>query len=112
MECLHPRITIKWEAVRTFQGGQQTGWNYAWVNSPEEGGFASLQDALYAWRYSSNLHKNGDVEIDCFYGEKWGDDPQLYDVLAPFVKDGGVVFCRGEDGQHIFKNGHCEEAYL
>ena len=99
----------------SFQGGKQTGWHYSWVNAPGEGGFATLKDALEEWRYSATVHENGDVEIDYFNGEKWGDDPQLYDVLAPFVVENDpnpVIFCRGEDGhhwKHVFKNGICEE---
>lgn len=93
-------------------GMGQTEWNYDWVNPPPEGGFTSLVAALEEWRYSATTHDNGDVEIEYFTGEKWGDDPRLFDVIAPFVSENAVIFCRGEDGshwKHVFKDGKCEE---
>lgn len=91
-------------------GGSSTGerW-YSWVRNPPKGGFKSLVDAFVAWRYSAYVDEDtGDVVVEYFNGEKWGDDEQLYSVIAPFVKTCGEIRCRGEDGAHwrfVFDNG-------
>ena len=72
---------------------------YAWVSNPPEGkGFKDLKTALGEWRYDVHVDPKGDIHVDYFNGEKWGDDEVLYDAIAPFVTKDGSIECRGEDG--------------
>jgi hypothetical protein len=84
-------------------------FNYSWVNNPGDDGFRTLQDAINAWRYSSCSSDDGDgIQIDYFNGDKWGDDEQFFDVIAPFVESGATIECIGEDDDHwryVFENG-------
>jgi len=80
----------------TYSGGAKTSTSYSWVNSPD-GGFKDLGSALNEWRYDSEI-VDGDCRLSYFHGEKLGDDGLLMDAIAPFVKSGGTIDCRGEDG--------------
>jgi hypothetical protein len=80
----------------SFQGGQQTAWHYSWVSHPPEGGFPNLVAAFDEWRYSAAETDLGDVEIQYFQGEKWGNDEVLFNAIAPFVNEGRIEVT-GED---------------
>lgn len=90
-------------------------WNskYSWVTDPSGNGFKSLKAAFEAWRYDAFVdEEDGSVTIDCFEGEKWGDDEQLFQTIAPFVEDEGLIECRGEDGaqwRYAFNDGSLDE---
>ena len=95
----------------SYSGGKQTDWNYSWVDKPADGGFKNLEEAFDAWRYSAS-NQDGSCEIECFTGEKLGDDPILWAAVAPFVNPKAVITCRGEDGAQwrwIFKGGKFKE---
>ena len=95
INAMHEAKTLKMNAG----GGSSTGdsW-YSWVDNPPEGGFKTLVEAFGAWRYEARIdEKCGCVIVQDFTGSKWGDDEQLYAVIAPFVKE-GLIECRGEDG--------------
>jgi len=93
---------------------------YSWVNTPENGKFDTLKEALDEWRYACEVYEDGSVQITYFHGEKLGDDFQLMEVIAPFVQ-GEVktqscaeIDCRGEDGclwQWKFENGSVKERH-
>jgi hypothetical protein len=85
---------------------------YAWVRNPGENGFNSLTEAFLAWRYHACTDDNGDVVVEFFEGSKWGDDEQLYTTIAPYVNNGGMITCHGEDGsnwRYIFENNQVRE---
>jgi len=69
---------------------------YSWVD--HTGDFESLEDALSEWRYGAVEEDNGNVTIECFNGEKSGDDEKIWQALAPFMKAGAEVEYHGEDG--------------
>ena len=93
-------------------GGSSTGerW-YSWVRNPSDEGFKSLVDAMKAWRYDAGMDLEGEtpvVTIECFDGEKWGDDEFMYEAIAPFVSEGCKIACLGEDGdqwRYTFNDG-------
>lgn len=74
--------------------------NYSWVDAPPAGGFADLVEALKAWRYATRLEPNGDVVIEYFSGQKWGDDEMLYLALAPHLAPGSTIHVRSRNGGH------------
>jgi hypothetical protein len=99
-----------------FKGGQTVSRNYSWVGTEQVVAALTTLDlvkALEEWRYdasaeeSSDLEKLatpdrppfGDVRVEWFSGEKWGDDEKLWTVLAPFVQKGGSIEWRGEDDE-------------
>ena len=66
-----------------------------------------VMNGLDAWDHGSFITPQG-VEMEYFNSEKWHDQEELYYCIAPFVKDGGVITCRGEDGEkwrYVFKEG-------
>lgn len=94
-----------------FQDGLPQFWG---VDNPNgTGGFQTLIKALEAWRYEAN-QTSGDVLIEEFTGEKYGDDKTLFTALAPFIQDGSFITFRGEDDKHwkwVFKDGVMKEFY-
>ncbi len=82
----------------SWSGGKQTSRCYSWTSNPGPGGFKTLTDAFHAWRYDAHEDPEGNVHLDYFSGEKWGDDEVLYGAIAPFVPEDGYIECRGEDG--------------
>lgn len=82
---------------------------YSWVGNPDDDGFPS---PLIAWRYYAEENEDQSVTLQYFEGSKLGDDEQLFAALAPFVKSGALIECRGEDGAHwryVFENGEMKE---
>lgn len=75
--------------------GQVKRW-YSWVGDVTSAN--TLKDALSEWRYGAEDDADG-LYVAYFNGEKLGDDTILWKALAPFIKDGGVINCRGEDGE-------------
>ena len=92
---------------------------YSWVNNPPEGGFTDIVEAIDAWRYDAEPINNpygyqevGDISIEHFNGEKWGDDEYLWKAIAPFVRNGSDVSYVGEDGEQWrfeFEDGKVKE---
>lgn len=83
------------EAIKKMHEG---GISSSWVDGPTVLKAKTLIEALSEWRYESDLDDDtGDMVISCFTGEKLGDDEQLWEALAPYVKSGAVIDCRGED---------------
>ncbi|MHB8509508.1 MAG: hypothetical protein ACYDGR_12805 [Candidatus Dormibacteria bacterium] len=70
-----------------------------------------LVEALGEARFDAIRHDNGDVEIDFFKGDRLWDEGELFDELAPFVRDGGAIYAEAE-GSHwklAYANGGVEE---
>ena len=70
--------------------------HYAWVN--HDGKQTDLVEAFEGWLYEAVEEENGNITIGNFNGEKQGDDEILWKAIAPFIKKGGEVKYRGEDG--------------
>lgn len=84
---------------------------YAWVNNPKPPGFATLMDALAAWRYETSRWHDGTISIDSFTGEKLGADELLWNTLATFICDGAEIMCEceGDFWAWRFKDGAMHE---
>ena len=104
--------------------GKESVLSFSWVNTTECLGALernNLVAALDAWRYSAEEgaemtpleqlglgHQHRDVVLNYFEGEKWGDDEQLWETLAPFVDEGGIITFCGEDNhrwRYVFEKG-------
>ena len=88
------------------------GKRFGWVDPPPPTGYDSLEHAFRSWRYAGHIDKTKDFVIDCFEGEKLGDDRLFWSTIAPFVNQDGVIRVRGEDGYHwrwVFANGKLKE---
>ena len=99
----------------SYCSGERTGYWYSWVDYPE-GGFKDLLEALEAWSFDAFVNDCGDCVIECFNGEKLGQEEEvLYTAIAPYVESGGYIESRGEDGDrwnHYFKDGEVEQRSL
>lgn len=103
---LHTPENLKNASGGSYPDGEK--W-HSWVQNPPAGGFVNLQDAFDAWRYETR-NSNGDIKVERFSGEKWGDDELLYNTIAPFVSNGNIYVC-GEDDEHWkyeFKDGQAK----
>lgn len=75
--------------------------SWSWVEAAGVLKTTTLIEAFSEWRYEADLDDDtGDVVVSTFTGEKLGDDEMLWRALAPFVKDGAMIECWGEDDEH------------
>lgn len=89
------------EAIRALHGKETitdgSGRHFRWVSND----FYRINDPiemLRAWRWEAEQDKEGNIDFIHFCGEKYGDDPVLFQTIAPFVAAGGYIQMRGEDG--------------
>jgi len=81
----------------TAQGGHVVSRNYAWVSE----GFSKIKSfdrIMEEWRWEAVMDDDGNVDEIQFLGEKLGDDEQLFEAIAPYVKAGSYIEMEGEDG--------------
>jgi hypothetical protein len=83
------------KAIRKLHEGQDPR-RFSWVNANNFRG--SIASMLYEWRWETDEEEDGSIVVTHFSGEKLGDDDHLWKALAPFVKAGGLIEWRGEDG--------------
>ena len=82
-----------------WDDGQGYGPQWSWVSQRDVNEADTLEEALDAWRWHATTGKNGDIHSLEFVCEKYGDDPVMFKVLAPFVEDGSFIEMQGEDGE-------------
>ena len=78
------------KAVRAIEG------QFAWVSNRHNAG--TVEGLFRAWRWEIQRDDGGDVVGINFCGEKLGDDPILFEAIAPYVQDGSYIEMQGEDG--------------
>ena len=89
------------------------GWikgGKSWVSDKEQ---TDIYEAFRNCRYEAGEDRNGNVLVDCFLGEKWGDDHDFYYLIAPHVKEGSIeVFGEDEEAwRYIFEDGKIQEQF-
>jgi hypothetical protein len=89
------------EAIRALHGKETItdsgGRHFSWVDHK----FHTITDPikmLRAWRWDAEQNQEGNIDFLHFRGEKYGDDPVLFQAIAPFVRAGSYIQMRGEDG--------------
>ena len=79
------------------------------VSTENVGRFLSV---LWRYPYDYTFDVDGNITEIEYVGEKLGRDFELFQKVAPFVRDGSFIEMYGEDGERwrwIFKNGKCRE---
>ena len=82
----------------SWAGGKKIDANYSWVDTSEFLNAKTLEDAILAWGWSTDTDKDGNINYIGFDSEKLGDEPVLFEAIAPFVKNGSYIEMSGEDG--------------
>lgn len=82
------------EAVKALKAMPEK--HYSWVNDFQS--LKTLAEIMREWRYPVEFDDHGNVTAIFFEGEKIGDEVQLFETLAPFVKAGSFIEMSGEDG--------------
>lgn len=86
--------------------------NFSWVNTEKVAQATNIEEAFNAWRWIIELDANDDIINIQFRGEKLGDDKDLFDCIAQYVKEGSYIQMVGEDGEiwrWVFRNKQCIE---
>jgi hypothetical protein len=92
-------------------GGVETYW-FAWVDTSTVKKAQTLEEALLAWRYDTQVDGDGNINYIWFCGEKLGDDMYILEAIAPYVADGSFIEMQGEDGslwRWLFEKGGVKE---
>lgn len=98
LNTIHESPTLEANASGgSYAGGKKTEVFYAWVDNPPATGFPNLVAAFGAWRYDAAELDDGNIQIEYFNGEKWGDDEFLFRTIAPYVVPGASIEVRGDD---------------
>ena len=87
-------------------------YHFSWVDDDELKDADCLCDILDAFRWEPSLDKDGNITSICFCGEKLGCDKDLFDIIAPFVKEDSYIQMYGECGciwRWVFDDGKCIE---
>jgi len=74
----------------------------------------TLQEALESWCWKPEFDKQGNIEAISFEGNKSGNELELFQAIAPFVKAGSFIEMSGEDGaiwRFQFDGKTCFENY-
>lgn len=84
-------------------GGTQTFDGYisyfAYLNNAEPDLWNNLSDAMSDWRFPIDVNDEQDVVDISFSGEKLGDEKQMFERIAPFVKTGSYIEFVGDEGE-------------
>lgn len=86
--------------------------SYAWVDMGKLASSTSVADALKAWRWNPDFDEDGNINYIWFEGQKYGDDPVLFEQIAPWVRDDSFIEMQGEQGEiwrWVFQNGEVIE---
>jgi len=104
-------------SIKALAGGETikdaSGRHYSWVSTEDFVKAETLSEAMNAWRWHVTCdEETGEVENILFEGEKLGDDPKLFNAIAPFVEPGSYIEMQGEDGslwRWFFDGKTCKE---
>lgn len=84
----------------SFGGGTEVKW-YSWMNNSAEDfrnrNIESLEKALGEWGYYPETDEAGNITDLYFDGGKMGDEDQMFEAIAPFVRQGSYLDFRGEE---------------
>ena len=92
--------------------------HFAWVDDEELNNAQSLDDIIDAFGWDVDTDPEGNIisvyflREKHFLREKLGDEEILFEVIAPYVKDGSYIEMNGEEGaiwRWVFKDGKCVE---
>jgi len=68
-----------------------------WVDKKNLAQAKTIEECFGAIRYKLIKEDDG-FSIDCFTGEKFGNDFEIFTALAPYIKAGSFMKFVGEDG--------------
>ena len=74
----------------------------------------TLQEVLEWWCWKPQFDSDGNIEAIDFEGNKSGDELELFNAIAPFVKAGSFIEMSGEEGciwRFQFDGKTCFENY-
>ncbi len=110
----HSRINEAYAALNTLAAAADSAryGHFAWVDTATIRRARSLTEHLKEWRWEAEFDAQGNLTGLHFTGEKLGDDFELFQALAPFVRSGSFIVMQGEDGEMwrwMFDGSQCHE---
>lgn len=94
------------QSLRKSLGGSYPYVHDTWRNA------GTLEELLKDWRFEvENDVETGDITDLHFTGENAGEEEDLLQALAPFVREGSHLYFVGDDGDsfgYFFEAGRCE----
>ena len=84
-----------------------------WVSSQDIGDATNVTDLFKAWRWEPEYDENGNIKQLNFDGEKLGSEEELFDAIAPYVRDWSHIEAQGEEydarWRWVFRDGFVRE---
>lgn len=87
---------------------------FAWVNNKSVALSETFEEAMCEWGWETITDNEGNIIGISFKGEKLGDDFELFEAIAPFVKEGSFIQMSGEEDEiwrWSFNGEKCFEIY-
>jgi len=75
------------ESMKKLHGKETCGEHFSWVDD-DFYKRENIYDILLSWRWEARLNNRGDIDHIEFMGEKYGDEPILFNSIASYVDDG------------------------
>lgn len=94
-------------------GGGGRVW-FSWMNNAQPETWETLDAAFEDWRYPLVRDEAGEICGIQFWGEKIGQELEMFKAVAPFVEKGSFIEMSGEDGamwRWTFDGLMCHEVY-
>lgn len=85
------------KALKAIQALAENCQTYSWINQGFEK-IKTFEKMMDEWRYPVAFDDDGNVNSIEFCGEKIGDDMDLWNAIAPYVKADSYIEMIGEDG--------------
>jgi len=100
IDCGFTKPTEQVASGRTFSGKQTQEVFYSWTSTDKLVACALENDLIGIFKeFGFDVQMDGEGGIcGLSYGNKSGDEDQLFRVIAPFMEDYQFVSFRGEDG--------------
>jgi hypothetical protein len=94
-----PAVLEALKALAIKASKQKLGY-YHWVNTKTLLDAKTIEEHLNEWRWEPTTEADGSISSLDFSGEKYGDEEQLFDALAPFVTVGSYIIMSGDDNDY------------
>lgn len=98
------------KAIKALHGQESiydsSGSHFSWVDNKFYK-LNTLQELMTAFRWEPTIDENGNIINVTFKGQKWGDDEQFFEAIAPYVETGSYIIMdiEGELHKWAFNDG-------
>lgn len=88
-------IPMAWEALKKVLKGSKIN---SWVDNAGALNARNFEETMKKCRWEVESYESDGIDNIEFYGEKLGDDAEVFAAIAPYVEPDSYIQMQGEDG--------------